>query len=287
MCMIVGEVPVHISDTNIYVGKTIDGTKQFTVYKNKVEYERSRNPSYEMTREQIRERFLKGELSPNPNTETRPMAMVLPVPFVKGNKEIIEVVAMDGKYHNIFDKLRLLFPNLSWRGQSFGGERFADSRNAAPPPIEVLKVGSYDVSVVESLDDFGRLQNDVFALDPNFSSLLKREYSKGFGFVVCRLQNGAKYHPIAYVHPLREDGKLFVPTKHYHNGSESHADWDHEIYILNGNVDPNCRYNGIGHRERGYSHVATPIAEAKGNTLTQLKIGDSYKMNHDLIVHVH
>jgi len=46
--------------------------------------------------------------------------------------------------------------------------------------------------------------------------IIRRYYSRNFGFIVCILQRSARYVPIAYVHELKKDGKLFVPVRQHH-----------------------------------------------------------------------
>jgi hypothetical protein len=94
-------------------------------------------------------------------------------------------------------------------------------------------VGSYKASIVPTLDDFDRLDTEVFDVDENLLPMLRRHYPYRFGFIVCQLKPGNRsYHPFAYTHDLDSCGKLFVPTRHYHPQSHGHAtaDWDHIIY---------------------------------------------------------
>jgi hypothetical protein len=51
------------------------------------------------------------------------------------------------------------------------------------------------------------------------------------------LKPGVKdYDPVCYSHALHSNGKLFVPTLHYHNHNgrieTESADWDHYIYSM-------------------------------------------------------
>lgn len=218
------------------------------------------------------------------------IAMVLPFP--EGE---VELFSFEDDRYKVFKDLQKLFPEPI--AKSFRGARsYGASSNVAldcEPPIVVEQMGSYDVSVVPSYEDFKRLQNDVFDLDKGFHHLLQREYSRGYGFVVCRLREGAKFHPIGYTHPMRSDGKLFIPTKHYHNGSEKETDWDHSIYILNGNVDPSFlrQTRGLSYREESFRTtelpIRTPFKKAPACRVTRIKANEFYKANHDFLIHVH
>ena len=140
-------------------------------------------------------------------------AMILPFPLLKGQNR---VALLDmSKYPNFFDDVELLFP-IAEIPQSYE----ALSNSIADGYIDVMKVGNYKASIVPTYADFNRLQFNEFNLHPDVSSLLGQYYSKNFGFIVCILKPQAMYHPFAYVHELRSNGELFVPTRHFHGSSE-------------------------------------------------------------------
>ncbi len=97
--------------------------------------------------------------------------------------------------------------------------------------LEVQVVGSYNVSIAKSIADLRRIDASVFSLAKNVDALLSKHYGDGFGFIVAAFRNSQEKHPLAYVHPLGVDKKLFVPTRHYHHGEgeEEIAHWDHEV----------------------------------------------------------
>jgi hypothetical protein len=126
--------------------------------------------------------------------------------------------------------------------------------------LKVFDVGSYKVSIANSLEDIKRINTNVFSLSPGCESLLQKNYSNSlYGFIICKLDKGNKqYHPFGYSHNLPNDEKVFIPTKHYHphesndyvgfgfggNGYSLYEDkkpikeeWDHDIYLIN--VSPN------------------------------------------------
>lgn len=302
--MIIGEdEPVHVSNTNIFVGKLasdgVSSPRQFTVYSNIVQSQNvnANDVGIWSGNRAPMPTIVSGngpfELPSNRSPQTNNMAMILPVPstgkWVK-NKPMIEFYAMDGKYEEVFSKLESLFPAYEkLQRQSFSYNAGADGISE-DEEIEVHQVGSYDVSIVPSLDKFDYLQHDIFELDKGFQSLLKRDYNQGYAFVVCKLRNGEKFHPIAYSHPMTPDGKLFIPTKHYHNKSESGADWDHSIYILNGDVNNSINFTpGLNYRESMLHHqvIDTPFVQAPATKIGKLAVDWAYKNNHDLLISVH
>lgn len=137
-------------------------------------------------------------------------AMILPFPLIKGQNRVA-VLNMEN-YENFFDDIELLFPVPQSR--EMNSYSLTDA-------IEVMKVGSYKVSIVRNFDDFKRLQFSEFNLDPDVTKLLGQFYGKNYGFMVCVLRPQARYHPFAYVHEVRSNGELFVPTRHYHGNTAS------------------------------------------------------------------
>lgn len=175
-------------------------------------------------------------------------AMILPVPTTNG----LELVDMTS-YKDIFSKLSKYFPTLS-RSIYKGFELNSSDCDT----LKIHKVGSYQASIVDSLNDFARVDSS-FRLNPNVKEILATHYPT-FGFIVCQLVEGENdYEPFAYTHHII-DGKVFTPTRHYHGDGppEKISDWDHEIYTV-GCIAPNaqiatktsheisqlCNYTGI------------------------------------------
>jgi hypothetical protein len=259
MCMVQGEVE-HISKTNIIVGKLNNDT-QFTVYSNKIDLNKNFN-------------FMNGREFILPKKSQDNVAMILPFP--KGE---LRIYNMTGK-GEVFDTLKHYFPTMLF-GHKNSGSRQMDSRQ-----IDVVTVGSYETSIVPEYKDFKYLQNDYFNLEKGMQKILERDYSKDYGFLVCKIKEGATFHPIAYSHPLRSDSNFFIPTKHYHNNSENDPDWDHEIYVLGGNTI-NIDKNGFGIKHANYKNdkLDVPFNIKSTNDLNQIKISKYYRENHDILVH--
>jgi hypothetical protein len=152
-----------------------------------------------------------------PNGKTA--AMILP--FVQGpNFKVLNLQ----NHQNIFDILKHMFvSNLRFRGGNL-------STNSAPDCLPIIQIGSYDVTIIPSFQDFHRLQYGHFQLEPDVGTLLGNFYANNYGFLVCKLRQNASFHPIGYTSNKLSKGTFFVPTKHYHKPNE-HADWDHSIYV--------------------------------------------------------
>lgn len=172
-----------------------------------------------------------------------PVAMVLPIP----NKEceMIDTSGLDGDA--FFRQLNNCFPQYMTRGISKGygvprGDLSADNL------LQVKRCGSYRYSIVPSLSDFHRVDNGVFKLSPGLRKVLEQHYASDYAFLVCIIDQGAKYKPIAYRHRVMKTAagpQLFIPTRHHHGDSKSHmgaveADWDHVIYAAG--VHENCLF---------------------------------------------
>lgn len=138
-------------------------------------------------------------------------AMVLPVPLITGPNRFKFVNLQN--YSDLFEDLEMMFPKM--RSQTRTNSADTNSTDEIP----VVQVGSYKASLVNKLRDFSKL-NGVFSLDPGTAEILRKYYATGYAFVVCQLNPDVTeftYHPFAYVHELRRDGQLFVPTRHYHD----------------------------------------------------------------------
>ena len=237
MCIIANPV-VKVASTKIWVSPNKDGTRQLTIYSNSVET---------MTKN----------------------AMILPVPTT----DVDSIKFLDlSFYQRFFDDCKACFRSTKPLSDfTYGARTTTLSANYSKrSTLAVHDVGSYKASIVPSLGDFDRLDKTVFTVSGDLADMLKNTYSSGFSFIVCQLEKGSvNYHPFAYTHTMAQNGKLFVPTKHWHahgnaGGSSSwlpgflprnafsgtlygqdmdhlrstvSADWDHVIYSPNTNLD--------------------------------------------------
>jgi len=209
MC-IVSQPVKEVDSTKILVALSSDKTRQMIVYGNRVDNEIATN------------------------------AMILPVP----NPQTIKFHDLS-KHKNIFKDLDSAFYHVTTN--SFDGA-LSYSTNSMNM-LKVFDVGSYQVSMANTVDDILRINKQVFDLSAGCYELLKSQYTSNFGFIVCKLKQGnATYHPLGYSHQVINQQKLFIPTKHYHEHtidlqdseyaveqSEVNHDekWQHMIYLYN------------------------------------------------------
>jgi hypothetical protein len=213
---------VEVGGTKILVAFLEDG-RQVVVYRNYVNPAPS-SPSTGRGKE------TKQKTGPTP-------AMILPFPFEAGQKPV-EFFALD-PMETLFADLKACFPTAKQERQSLSKDKSSESKSARLQHLAVQQVGSYNVSVAESVDDLSRADPSVFQLNPEAGDLLRRHYGKGFAFVIAGLREGGEKHPLAYAHaPFEKGARLFVPTKHFHGGKDAHSEdkkpahFEHEIYSL-------------------------------------------------------
>lgn len=197
MCIIPG--PIHsVNNTKLFVLPNRSRTRQMTFYKNSVG-------------------------SPDENM------MILPVPNI-GSIELHKV-----KYKKMFDDLRSSVTYIPERSYQFNYDMNTLRCAASYEPLPVISHGSYLVSIAPTLQDLFRLDATVFDFSEELYNFFAKHYTSEFGYLCCKLKEGKQdYEPICYSHNLHSNGKLFVPTLHYHNHGgridTDHADWDHMIY---------------------------------------------------------
>lgn len=175
------------------------------------------------------------------------------------------------------------------------------------PTLAFGEVGNYDVAIVPQLSDLvtpGYL--DDFSLDPQVASFLGKYYKDTFGFLVCKIKNGMAYHPLGFVHNMlvhNGEERLFVPTRHYHNGSEFNADWDHCVFLytkkqINNIIvyetpifkspttlsDPNKDDSVDFYILKNPNLDFGSLGLLNDMDLYLYKIGKNYKFNHDILV---
>ena len=223
-------------------------------------------------------------------------AMILPVP--RGTRPI-ELVDLS-QYPDMFEKLNET--RYRTKGRSLDGSR--------QPMIEVVDLGSYRVSVVDEFKQFQNLNRAEFRLTDDILAFLSLYYSAGFSFIVCKLKSvgsaagdsagysgteasgtdasgtSVQYHPFGYRHDI-VNGKMFIPTMHYHLDSEekTHVDWDHSIYLWNSQMltDSVQQFSLKCEQESNYiKKMTTELGLPVCRRLVRFKI-TNYHLNHDLL----
>lgn len=158
-----------------------------------------------------------------------PVAMILPVPVLKGTGDEALAFVDLGGYDGFFDDLARCFPRprSAGRGGGYGPEDML--------PLILLavhEVGDYVASYVPSVAEFHRLDPRFRLPEAAWESL--PDYHD-FGFAVFQLRPGKemqRVHPIAYRYPAEDPEELFFPTVHVHDGggADPEAHFDHELY---------------------------------------------------------
>ena len=221
MCIIPGPI-TSVNQTKLFVLPNRNRTRQMTFYMNSVD-------------------------SPDENM------MILPVP----NIETLDLHTV--KYKGLFRDLRSSVGKIPTRSYDFGLTRSLSASASFQETLPVFEHGSYLVSVAPTLEDLSRLNTSVFELPPDIFTFFAKHYTREFGYLCCKLKEGkADYEPICYSHRLHSNGKLFVPTLHYHNhgghANTQSADWDHMIYSVGTTKHANYDY---------YSHNENKVAWKK------------------------
>jgi hypothetical protein len=197
MCVISGEIK-RVSDTNILCGLSDDKQRQIIIYSNQVD------------------------------NITKNNAMILPVPL-PNTLQFHNLI----NYKELFSDCKNCFydPNTSFSYGNLPKNKLKSNK------LEVFNVGSYKVSIAQTIDDLERVDTSVFELSNNLSEFMKNSYNEPyFGFIICKLNVGSeKYHPFGYSHDVFNN-ELFVPTKHFHihNTAQSgYANFDQAFGRLN------------------------------------------------------
>jgi len=268
MCIFTGN-PDGVSETRIFVAPCSEKTTTSGWFTSWFQTTNNNN--------EIKKNGKQITVYGNTVSTSSPVAMILPVPNKDGSAHSIEMIDTSGvDADTFFSQLKECFPqppkmkSLSTRGFLSTNAYSADSLE-----LEVKRAGSYRYSVVPSMKDFDRLNHHVFnvTLFAEVKDLLRTHYHTGFSFLVCIIDQGAQYKPIAYVHSMMDGNRLFIPTRHFHGNTShyhndhnnrysllSHAeapDWDHEIYVAGMNRE--CEF-GINAKMDNALALVTPNA---------------------------
>jgi len=252
----------HVSDTKIFVMPTKTG-RQITIYQNELEASGDPNrtviPPKKLTAEMVAGIFDRsggsrsgaGQQPPPPmpekkekeaqekshdpvSTEKYGNAMILPCPLKAGHD--VELIDLSKDTFS-FARLKAWFPAPpSARSVNKSDEKRAPTQQQQAP-LQVHAVGAYFISVAKELADLRRVDPAVFKVSDNIENVFSKHYSVGFGFIICCFDPSKKLspHPVGYLHDLLPDGRMFVPTRHEHGGSEEKTmeHFDHAIYSAN------------------------------------------------------
>ena len=245
MC-IISDIVKHVAQTKLFTCPYDKNARQMTVYSNKVHSLSDTN------------------------------MMILPVP----NPSSVEFVNLQ-KYPTFFDDCEDSFykiPTLSYNAYA---TRSLECGIASLPPLKVHSVGIYDVSIVNHVPEFSRLNPLYFTIGDDLIDMLSRTYGSEFGYLVCKLKEGDQdYHPFAYTHDLHTNGKVFLPTLHYHlheysSPSKKYADWDHTIYSIGTSLKQDYEYRFRSHKVK-FSKLPEKVRSMKDYTMTRCTMVGDY-----------
>ena len=261
MCIISNPVE-EVTNTKILIVPNTRTNRQLTIYSNEVFNKSSNN------------------------------AMILPVP----NPQTVMFHNLSS-YPTIFKDCKSCFYSQQSRSYSTDSYSFNVSTNSAK--LEVIDVGSYQVSLAMSLSDLKRVDTNVFTLSSGCEQLLAKDYSNpDIGFIICKLADGNKeYHPFGYSHNIYKN-ILFIPTKHYHDHSSVQneklqtffptlfprstsasifpsmdEDWSHEIYLYNATADQNLAFVNMSQKDKwtGDNKIKTGYIDFEFEDLTRFE----------------
>jgi hypothetical protein len=158
-----------------------------------------------------------------------PVAMILPVPVLKGTgDEALAFVDLSG-HDGFFDDLARCFPRPRSAGMGGG---YGPDDTLPMGLLAVHEVGDYVASYVPSVAEFRRLDPRFRLPEAAWETL--PDY-RDYGFAVFQLRPGKgmqRVHPIAYRYPAESPEELFFPTVHVHDGggADAEARFDHELF---------------------------------------------------------
>jgi hypothetical protein len=226
----------RVAKTKIFSCPTADKKRQLTVYSNTVD-------------------------TPAENV------MLLPVPHP-------ETVVLETVHKEIFEECDASFS----RGR---GEFLCESDSSTLTAmsggyLSIRDHGSYQVVLVPSMEDLDRIPPDFVTLSGGVKDYVRKHYGDGrFGILLCKLKAGAvNYEPFAYSHALLEEGRLFIPTRHYHVHSNTrfHAD-GREDYFSRG-------YDFMSSGSGGLATFDSPALTAAATSTAESPNADDW--DHDI-----
>lgn len=93
--------------------------------------------------------------------------------------------------------------------------------------ITDINKNEYEPKVVSNFIELFRNKEKLHISNQTLS-YVKQFYSENFSFIVCPITITSSFKPLAFIHELMPDGKLFVPTRHFTGQqkimSQYHAD---------------------------------------------------------------
>ena len=161
------------------------------------------------------------KISPNfidmdvPGIKVNSNTLILPFPLINGENRV-KILNMSD-YTNFFDDVDMIFPSTITTGfQGFITDLKDDM-------VETNYVGGYKTLIVPNYEKLCLLKHKHFELSANIKELIGKYYPKKYGFILCAFDKSIQMKPIAYVHEIREDNRLFIPARYYHKKNNPNA----------------------------------------------------------------
>ena len=144
-----------------------------------------------------------------------PNAMILPLPTAKNaTEESVNFIDLSN-YKDIFKDLNRAFPAIA-PPPSKNATRGALDSAMASKTLEVQEVGDFVASVVPTVNDFERLDQQFVIPKKTWEKIPRYE---DYSFAVFQLKElKGKPHPMAFEFKTRFEDKIFFPTVHIHDG---------------------------------------------------------------------
>ena len=248
MCIIPGPIE-SVSNTKLFVLPNMDKTRQMTFYMNSV-------------------RTLDENL------------MILPVP----HPDTIQLHKHKGK--RLFSQLSDSVYSTERRWEYIGDSMTRSASLSASYTLPVFDHGSYLVSIANTISDLFRLNRDVFELPAGLDEFFAKHYTSEFGYLCCVLKPEiTDYEPLCYSHALHSNGRLFVPTLHYHNHGgrveTEKADWDHLIYSMGTEETANYKFGSEAENKVAWGSFPTEFRKTKDQPVRCAKIV-GFQANRDI-----
>ena len=132
-----------------------------------------------------------------PNT-----AVILPFPILKGRKNRFKIANLT-RPDGVFEDMHHVF-----------NEKI---KNNTDDLLNIEQVDVFKPLVAPNIAALKQLSG--VSIPAETIQLLSKFYGNNYGFIVCKISKSARYLPFAYIHELKHDGKLFIPTRQHHGQS--------------------------------------------------------------------
>lgn len=141
--------------------------------------------------------------------------MILPFPQMQRRKrfKILDL----SNYIEIFSDFGQFFKPIPLKTTGISWDTWEDEND-----LFQVSAAKYEPTVVASFEELER-NRQKFSISHETMKEISLYYRKQYGFIICEIPATAKYAPIAYVHELMPNEKLFIPTRHIHERATAYG----------------------------------------------------------------